>query len=97
MVDKITTEALTPWDLMKMLVFLGKMWGKKILRRNVLPSTRTIPAMQNRLKVLDLYVNGFDNLIVNNYKEELTILPIKMGTLDFWKISDNGKKFSTIA
>ena len=89
-IDKITTEALTPWDLMKMLTFVGKVWGKNYLKKHVLPPTRAIPAIEDRLKVLDLYINSFDNLITNIYKEELTILPIRIGTLDFSKISDDG-------
>ena len=74
-VDKITTEALTPWDLIKTLTFVGKTWGKNYLKKNVVPPAKVIPAIEDRLRVLDLYINSFDNLTTNIYQEELVILP----------------------
>lgn len=46
-------------------------------------------ALKQRQNVLTMYVNSHDNLIKNTYKSELVELPIRVGTLDFYKIADS--------
>lgn len=35
------------------------------------------------MKILDLYITSHENLIIDIYKDELVLLPIKLDTLDF--------------
>ena len=41
----------------------------------------------NTLKMLNMRVNSHDNLILNLYHHRLIKLPLRIGTLDFYKIS----------
>jgi hypothetical protein len=42
---------------------------------------------RNTLKMLNIRINSHDNLILNLYYDQLIKLPIRIGTLDFFKIT----------
>lgn len=51
----------------------------------------------NTLKLLNIRINSHDNLILNLYYDKLIKLPLRIGTLDFYKISkDKPDLFDTI-
>lgn len=46
-------------------------------------SLLNVPLLTDNSKKLSLYVDSHDQLIINLYKKELIMLPIRLGTLDF--------------
>ena len=46
---------------------------------------KTIPTIKKQFTVLGNYVNSHDNLIKQIYRDEIAILPIRLGTVDFNK------------
>ena len=46
---------------------------------------QTIPLIRSFQQILQNYVNSHDNLIKSIYQDELAILPIHLGTVDFHK------------
>jgi hypothetical protein len=53
----------------------------------------TIPLVQKVYKQVQSYVDSHDELIMNLYKKELILLPIRLGVVDFHKmcVPANGK------
>ena len=51
----------------------------------------SVPIISENLKILDLYMSSHDNLIMNIYKDELALLRIRLGTLDFAKMTNKEK------
>ena len=54
-----------------------------------------MPFVQERLKALDEYIESHDNLIKKIYEKELTILPTRLSTLEFYKVGE--KEMSELA
>lgn len=76
---EISCKPLTTYDLKSIMSNYPK---------EVYPLLMTIPAIARRLNVLELYVNSHDNLIRRIYEKELTLLPVRLGTLDFSAIQE---------
>lgn len=56
----------------------------------------SLPFIKSRLFALSTYVNSHDNLIMDIYKKELVILPIRVGTIDFNKMTKQGPNNTTL-
>jgi len=50
----------------------------------------SIPFIKSTFIALDTYICSHDNLIMDIYKSEIVILPIRVGTIDFDKMTKEG-------
>ena len=65
-------------------------WKKSDILSNA-GSIGNIPVLAEKMARVNVYVNSHDNLISGIYKKELAKLPIRVETLDFSLMSQNGK------
>ena len=64
--------------------------GLRSLSKNFHSDLLTLPVFEQRQSALQKYINSHDNLIQALYEKETTILPIRMDTLDFYKMVQPG-------
>ena len=77
---KQSTKEAKPYDL----------WDLYFLSGKFQPEMFTLPVFEERKSALEKYINSHDNLIKALYEKETTILPIRMDTLDFYKMVEPG-------
>lgn len=54
-------------------------------------SVFNVPFVSGNFKRLSLYIDSHDKLITNLYKQELIMLPIRLGTVDFHRMCVPGQ------
>ena len=82
--QKVKRSFISIWDISSLLTKVISIY----LTGSKLTPSLDFLALNNKLKILTTYVNSNDNLILDLYRHNLLLLPIRFNTLDFHKLGD---------